>query len=156
MNLEKHIPSSNKDYHVYTDNELSDILIIGKNQLGNDFIIDNAPNIINNLINNDIHTEGIYARASSCQNSKLLQKRDLIWMHGNGPSPHFIFYSKNLENIDLVKLENFIKSKCPEKSDKSSSLDCCLLSNVIKTDIPGKVVIKSQKLSKVIKNMLSK
>ncbi len=138
MNLEKHITSSNKDYHVYIDSELSDILIIGKNQLGNDFIIDNAPNIINNLINNDI------------------QKKDLIWMHGSGPSPHFIFYSKNLENIDLVKLENFIKSKCPEKSDKSSSLDCCLLSNVIKTDIPGKVVIKSQKLSKVIKNMLSK
>jgi len=136
MNLEKHTLSSKKDYHVYTDNEFNDILIIGRNQLGNDFIIDNAPNIINNLINNDVLS------------------KDLIWIHCNGPSPHFIFYSKTLKNIDIVKLENFIKSKCPNKSDKSSSLDCCLLSNVIKTDIPSKVIIKSQKLSKIIKNII--
>ena len=137
MNLEKHTLSSNKDYHVYTDNEFNNILIIGRNQLGNDFIIDNSPNIINNLINNDVSS------------------KDLIWIHGNGPSPHFIFYSKTLKYIDTVKLENFIKSKCPDKSGKSSSLDCCLLSNVIKTDIPGKVIIKSQKLSKVIKNIIN-
>lgn len=137
MNLSLYSPpTKTKDYHIYTNDDNNDILIIGRNQSGNDYIIDNAPQIVSNLLNTEVTAN------------------DLIWLHGAGPSPHFIFYSKTYDCVNTLELENFVKSKCPAKSDKSLSLHCCLLSDVKKTEVKGMVQIIVLKLGIVIDKIL--
>lgn len=115
-------------------------LIQGLSQSGNDFIIDNAVNILNDV--DDINNmDYIYDK--------------LMWIHANGPSPHFILYTKNkLEAKDVnnyaLMLEMFVKSKCPKKSNLTQKLSCCMLKDVTKTKTPGLVQICSKKLSDLL------
>lgn len=133
MNFKKIITKKNM-YDIFQDN-INNLLIMGKSQLGNDYIIDHAPNIISQLLN--------------IENNNIINQ--LIWLHGHGPSPHFIFY-KNNNNIDNLQLEIYIKSKCPKKSELNKPLSCCMLKNVKKTDTLGLVSIKNEKLSELLEN----
>ena len=132
MNFKK-ILTKKDMYQVFQDTD-DNILIVGKTQLGNDHIIDNASNIISNVLNKDVKTN------------------ELIWLHGHGPSPHFIFYKNESNNIDNLKLEVFIKSKCSKKSELNKALSCCILNNVKKTNTLGLVHIKHEKLSDLLEN----
>ena len=114
------------------------ILISGRTQEGNDFIISNFPTIMINLFQIEI---------------KETDLNNIIWLHGHGPSPHFILYRSSKDiHLDPNSIEMFIKGKCPPKSDKNLPLTCSLLSNVIKTDIKGLVHIPNEcKLSKLLR-----
>ena len=127
-----------KDMYTIFQDDSNNLLIMGKTQLGNDHIIDQASTIISELING---------------NSDDIKKQ-LIWLHGNGPSPHFILYTdKNNDNkIDNLQLECFVKSKCSKKSELDKQLSCCMLKDVKKTDIPGLVYVKHEKLSDLLEN----
>lgn len=126
---------NNSFYYIFIHNnhKLNCILIIGKNQEGNDYIISNAPLILKthfNIISNN---------------------ESLIWLHGYGPSPHFIIYVANDIMVNSNEIEIFIKNTCPEKSNKNMPLTCALLSNIIKTSTKGLVdVIKEEKLNKLL------
>ena len=123
-----------KIYNIINEKIVDCILIIGKNQIGNDYIIDNASLIIKDIY--DIETTN----------------NDLIWLHAIGPSPHFILYKNPNYIININNLQNFIISLCPKKSiiEYSNELHSCLLSKVKKTDIIGLVNIKNVKLNKLL------
>jgi hypothetical protein len=128
----------NKKFNIYGNEKA--LIIQGKSQDGNNYIIDYSPNIIKQLLN--LNTN--------------IDKSELIWLHGNGPSPHFILYKKNnLNNLidynDILKIDNFVKGKLPSKSNKSLPLECSLLSNVKKTNVIGMVTIKKEKLTNLLK-----
>jgi len=133
MNFKKIL--TKKDlYNVFEDDD-NNILIMGKTQLGNDYIIDNAHLIINDIIKCDENIQD-----------------QLIWLHGYGPSPHFIFYKNKNISIDKLQLEMFIKSNCSKKSELQKPLSCCMLRNVKKTSTLGLVHIKHEKLSDLLEN----
>lgn len=123
-----------KIYNIINEKIVNCILIIGKNQEGNDYIIDNASSIIKDIYN--IETTN----------------NNLIWIHANGPSPHFILYKNPNYIINIISLQNFIISLCPKKSiiGYSNELHSCMLSNVKKTAIVGLVNIKNIKLNKLL------
>jgi hypothetical protein len=120
-------------YDVYQDDS-NNLLIQGKTQIGNDHIINNAHIILGELLN--------------INNNDL--KKKLIWLHGHGPSPHFILYKCDNSTIDNLELEIFIKSKCSKKSELNKALSCCMLDKVKKTDIPGLVYIENKKLTDLL------
>ena len=124
-----------KLYNVFINDKT--LIIQGKTKDGNNFIIDNSPNIIKQSLNLDNDVD----------------KTELIWLHGNGPSQHFILYklADSFNDSDILKIDNFVKSKLPDKSNKTLPLDCSLLSNVKKTNILGMVIIKNDKLSNLLK-----
>jgi hypothetical protein len=125
---------NDKYYNIFINNKI--LIIQGKTKEGNDYIIDNTPIIIKRLLNLDLDVD----------------KSELIWLHGNGPSPHFILYKMVYVNNsnDILQITHFIKSKMPKKSNKSLPLECSFLSNVKKTNIIGMVTIKNEKLSKLL------
>ena len=125
---------NDKYYNIFINNKI--LIIQGKTKEGNDYIIDNTPIIIKRLLNLDLDVD----------------KSELIWLHGNGPSPHFILYKMvYVDNSnDILQITHFIKSKMPKKSNKSLPLECSFLSNVKKTNIIGMVTIKNEKLSKLL------
>jgi hypothetical protein len=123
--------SNNKLYSVYVD-DLNNYIIKGRSAIGNDYIISNADNIL--FTDYDIKT----------------YNEDLIWLHGDGPSPHFILY-KSINSINCSDIDKFIKSECPNKSNKNKKLSCCLLSDIKKTKTIGMVTIKNTELSKLLK-----
>ena len=114
--------SDSKDYHIFVHETYGNdcVLIMGRNQNGNDYIISNVKTILKNLFGIEtIHD-------------------DLIWMHGFGPSAHVILYRKSKTiNLTPLELEMFVKSKFSAKSEKGQPLTCSLLKDVTKTDIKG-------------------
>ena len=129
--------SDSKEYRIFVHEIYRNdcIIIMGRNPDANDYIISNVKSILKKIFSID---------------SKSLHN-ELIWMHAFGPSPHFILYRKS-KNIELnpLELEIFVKSKCPEKSEKEQPLTCSLLKDVTKTDIKGLVTVKHQKLSNLL------
>lgn len=131
--------SNSKNYHVYQHEQYGNdcILIFGRTQEGNDYILSNLSIIMMDLFQIEINETNL---------------NNIIWLHGHGPSPHFLLYRSSKEiKLDANSIEIFIKGKCPIKSDKNLPLTCTLLSNVIKTDIKGLVNVKQvYKLSKLL------
>jgi hypothetical protein len=123
-----------KIYNIINEKIVNCILIVGKNQIGNDYIIDNASLIIKDIYNVEI------------------TNNNLIWLHAIGPSPHFILYKNPDYIININSLQNFIISLCPKKSiiEHSYELHSCILSNVKKTNTIGLVNIKHIKLTKLL------
>lgn len=123
-----------KLYNIYKHTEYNNCyIIIGKTQDGNDYIISEATNILEKCFN-----------ISSTND-------ELIWLHGDGPSPHFILYKED-NILESIEIDIFVKSKCPKKSNKNKKLSCSLLSNVVKTDIKGLVQVKNNSLAKLLIN----
>ena len=136
------IKYDNKMYHIYkyTDTESNISYIIkGRTQDGNDFILRNFKEIFKKYLNLDLDV-----------NMDVGIVRDLIWLHGDGPSPHFILYRDDNIKLDSRKLELFIKSMLPEKSNKNEQLSCSFLSDVKMTNVKGLVIVKSKKLNKLL------
>jgi hypothetical protein len=117
----KHSKEANKCY-----------LIKGCCQDGNDHILKNIKTIFKKYLNIDVDVE------------------TLIWMHGDGPSPHFILYKEDDVKINSIELEKFIKSILPSKSNKNKELSSANLSDVILTDISGLVKVRSKPLKKLL------
>ena len=124
----------NKQYYIYKYIDIEQkisYIIKGRTQDGNDYILRNSKDILRKYLNVDVQC-------------------DLIWLHGDGPSPHFILYKDNDMKIESKKLELFIKSLLPDKSNKKEPLSCSLLSDVKLTDVKGLVIVKSKKLNKLL------
>src|SRR3989338_1307668 len=125
-------------YKIFTHNTFPTkcIFLVGKNQICNDYIITNASKILNELF-------GITTTPTK-----------LIWLHANGPSPHFILYCVNNIKINSSEIEIFTKNLCPAKANKSLPLDTCYLSDVMKTNTPGLVFLgKKYKLNDLLNNL---
>ena len=121
------LKSDSNIYRVYIHEQYNTkcILLIGRTREGNDYVISNFQNIMLDLFK-----------------IKITENNNVIWLHGHGPSPHFILYIyNNLIKLDANSIEMFIKNKCPIKSDKNMPLTCSLLSTIIKTDVKGLVHI---------------
>lgn len=126
-------------YDIYqcTDNYLC--LIKGNSQEGNHAILLSAGDILSRELDISIARD------------------ELIWMHGDGPSPHFILYHYNdslrRNLISPLQIELFVKSLCPSKSNKNRPLHSSLLSRVqlsMHPGVKGQVQVKSVKLSKLL------
>jgi len=131
----KEIKYETELYHIYkyVDVELNTSYIVkGRSQDGNDYILKNVKKILKD--NMDIEVDS----------------NKLIWMHGDGPSPHFILYKDDNMKINSIELERFIRSNLPKKSNKGKQLTCSLLSDVRLTDTKGLVNVKSKKLNKLL------
>jgi hypothetical protein len=133
------LPDASILYRLYFHAEYGTdcLLIMGRSAQGNDFILSNYSKIFQDVT----------------KSSPLIE--NIIWLHGHGPSPHFILYYKPEIASDVKSnttfINNFIKSKCPNKSDKSMELICCKIADVVKTDIPGMVNIShSNTLTKLL------
>lgn len=112
------------------------IVISGKNQKGNDYIVSNATLILKTYFDIDTDTN------------------NLIWIHASGPSPHFILYKNPKVHLKINELETFVKSMCRKKSFiDGMELHSCLLHNVVKTDIMGCVNVINVKLSKLLSSI---
>jgi len=123
-----------KLYHIYrlTNDPDKCFLIKGCCQDGNAYILENIITIFKDDLKMDVRIE------------------TLIWIHGDGPSPHFILYKEDGLNIKCDELERFIKSLLSKKSNKDKKLSSCMLSDVVLTDVKGLVEIKSKKLKKLL------
>ena len=121
-----------KLFHIFKHSTSNSYIIKGRTCDGNDYIIDNADLILNNTF--DIETS----------------KDQLIWLHGNGPSPHFILYKDDTSYPTVDEINLFVKKNCPKKSNKGEKLSTCYLKDVTKTKTPGLVTIISKPLKKLL------
>jgi hypothetical protein len=142
------VDSDSKNYHIYVHENYGNncILISGRTQEGNDYIISNLPTILMNNFQIQIQGQGQGQGQGQIFNN-------VIWLHGHGPSPHFILYRSSSDIVlNPNVLEMFIKSKCPIKSNRDMPLTCSLLSNIVKTNVKGLVEVPNpNKLNKLLR-----
>jgi len=127
--------NDSKYYNVFVHEQYGNecVIIMGKNDIGNDYIISHAKQILTKLFGIEKINE------------------HLIWIHGYGPSAHSILYKKSkAQKLLSLDLELFIKSKLSDKSEKDKPLTCSLLKDVKKTETLGLVNVVHQKLSKLL------
>jgi len=117
----------------YMDSENNKSYIIkGNTQDGNDHILRNALIILDKYVGVKVETD------------------KLIWLHGDGPSPHFILYKDENLKLDSMMVTKFVKSLLPKKSNIDKELICSRLSDVKLTEIKGMVNVIEKKLKKLL------
>jgi len=121
----------NNLYKIISDNATY-TAIIGKNQIGNDYILRNTMEIFNKSIPNI-----------------NINYNSLIWIHGNEASPHFIFWINPHVDINISTINNLIFSLLPKKNINKEIISA-MLKDVVLTDKLGQVFVKHVALRKLL------
>lgn len=128
--------NTTKLYKVFINSTIDCAFIIGRTQEGNDNILHHATAIFE----------------STLKDIKIDHDK-LIWIHGNGPSPHFIFWIDPVCQINVGEIEAITKSMMPKKSLLDAPLMSCFLKDVKLTNTKGLVTVNGIKLNKLLQNI---